>query len=145
LTVVVVDASVGLKWCLPQEAEDFIPQARKLLDSFLHEEIDFLVPDLFWVEIGNALWKLLRRKKISRETADSSLAMLDTLEIPTIPSHRLVPGALELAAQYDRTVYDSLYVALARESSIELITADERLANALAAYLPVKWLGATQY
>jgi predicted nucleic acid-binding protein len=36
-------------------------------------------------------------------------------------------------------------VALARESSIELITADERLANALAAYLPVKWLGAMQY
>jgi predicted nucleic acid-binding protein len=71
--------------------------------------------------------------------------MLDTLEIPTIPSQRPVPGALELAAQYDRTVYDSLYVALARESSIELITADERLANALAAYLPVKWLGAMQY
>ena len=28
------------------------------------------------------------------------------------------------------------------QSKIELITADERLANALAARLPVKWLGA---
>ena len=27
-------------------------------------------------------------------------------------------------------------------SDIPMITADERLANALAAYLPVKWLGA---
>jgi predicted nucleic acid-binding protein len=31
---------------------------------------------------------------------------------------------------------------LAIQSKSQLITADERLANALAAYLPVKWLGA---
>jgi predicted nucleic acid-binding protein len=31
---------------------------------------------------------------------------------------------------------------LAIQSKTELITADERLANALAAHLPVKWLGA---
>jgi predicted nucleic acid-binding protein len=38
-------------------------------------------------------------------------------------------------------VYDSLYVALAVQAKTELITADERLANSLAAHLPVKWLG----
>jgi predicted nucleic acid-binding protein len=32
-------------------------------------------------------------------------------------------------------------VALALVSKANLITADERLANALAAHLPVKWLG----
>jgi predicted nucleic acid-binding protein len=34
------------------------------------------------------------------------------------------------------------YVALAIQSKAQLITADERLANSLAAHLPVKWLGA---
>ncbi len=43
---------------------------------------------------------------------------------------------------FDRTVYDSLYVALAVDSKAELVTVDEKLANALAARLPVKWLGA---
>jgi predicted nucleic acid-binding protein len=43
---------------------------------------------------------------------------------------------------FDRTVYDSLYVALAVHSKTQLITADERLANSLAAHFPVKWLGA---
>jgi predicted nucleic acid-binding protein len=39
-------------------------------------------------------------------------------------------------------VYDSLYVALATLTNSQLITADERLANSLAARFPVKWLGA---
>jgi len=38
-------------------------------------------------------------------------------------------------------VYDALYVALALDSKSQLVTADARLANALAAHLPVKWLG----
>jgi predicted nucleic acid-binding protein len=133
---------VGLKWCLPAQAEDLIPAAKELLDSFEREEVDLLVPDLFWTEIGNALWKLSRRNKLLLPSAYSALEMLNALQIPTIASHSLVPHALEIAAKHDRAVYDSLYVALALESSIELVTADERLANALAAYLPVKWLGA---
>jgi predicted nucleic acid-binding protein len=32
-------------------------------------------------------------------------------------------------------------VALAIQFKTEMITADERLANALAAHLPVKWMG----
>jgi predicted nucleic acid-binding protein len=36
---------------------------------------------------------------------------------------------------------NSLYVALAVTLKTELITADEKLANALAGYFPVKWLG----
>jgi predicted nucleic acid-binding protein len=39
-------------------------------------------------------------------------------------------------------VHDSLCIALAKERKIFLVTADEKLANAVAAHLPVKWLGA---
>jgi predicted nucleic acid-binding protein len=54
----------------------------------------------------------------------------------------LLPDALNIAVAHDRSVYDCLYVALAIQFKTEMITADERLANALAARLPVKWLGA---
>jgi len=61
---------------------------------------------------------------------------------PTVPLRSLLEEAYAIASAFDRGVYDSLYVALALSASGEFVTADERLANALAAHLPVKWLGA---
>lgn len=142
MTCVVVDASVAAKWCLPAQNEELVPQAEELLTSYRRSEIRFLVPDLFWAELANVLWKAVRRGRISTERAASALSLVGDLAIPSIPSFELLPQALFLAMSHERTVYDSLYVALAVQSKSEMITADERLANALAAKLPVKWLGA---
>jgi predicted nucleic acid-binding protein len=60
----------------------------------------------------------------------------------TVSSLSLLPEAVEIALSHDRSVYDCLYIALAIQFKTEMITADERLANAVAAHLPVKWLGA---
>ena len=40
-------------------------------------------------------------------------------------------NALELAMRYDRTVYDSLCLALAVRQNCQMITANRRLANSL--------------
>ncbi len=44
----------------------------------------------------------------------------------------LLPDALDIALRYDRSVYDSLYVAFALRTGSMMVTADQRLANALA-------------
>ena len=142
MTSVVVDASVAVKWCLPAQREEFVAQAEELLDSCRRSEVRFLVPDLFWLELANALWKAVRKGVISPDNATSALSLVHDLDIATVPSLEFVPHALELAMSLGRTVYDSLYVALAMHSKSVMITADEKLANALAARLPVKWLGA---
>lgn len=142
MTTVVVDASVAVKWCLPAEREALVPQAEALLASYRSEQIRLLVPDLFWLEVANALWKAACRREISGDDAMSAISLVRDLDIATVPSYDLLPEALALAMAHGRTVYDSLYVALAMQSKSALITADERLANALAAHLPVKWLGA---
>jgi predicted nucleic acid-binding protein len=138
----VVDASVAVKWCMPAPEEELVPEAVELLASYRSGETRFLVPDLFWVEVANALWKAVRREKISKEFAQAALTSVTDLPIPTISSFDLMPQTLRLAIDNGRTVYDSLYLALAVQAKTELITADERLANALAARFPVKWLGA---
>lgn len=139
---IVVDASVAVKWCLPSLREELVPQAEELLNSSRREEVRFVVPDLFWLELANALWKAVRRNEFSSDNAASALSFVRDLDIATVSSLDLVPEALNLAIGYGRTVYDSLYVALAMQLKSEMITADERLANVLAARFPVKWLGA---
>jgi predicted nucleic acid-binding protein len=58
-----------------------------------------------------------------------------------LPSYPLLRNAYTIATRFQCTVYDSIYVALAVVSGQPLVTADERLANALAAHFPVCWLG----
>jgi predicted nucleic acid-binding protein len=48
---------------------------------------------------------------------------------------------LTIASKFDRALYDSIYVALAIDAGCDLVTADERLVNAAASRLPVKWIG----
>ena len=137
-----MDASVGAKWCMPIAGEDLLPEALALLEAFRGGQSRVVVPELFWTEITSALWKAVRRSKLSLSDAASALSWLQKTEIVSVSTSHLLTHALSVAARYNRTVYDCVYVALALESGMELITADERLANALAAYFPVKWLGA---
>jgi predicted nucleic acid-binding protein len=112
-----------------------------LLKSYVAGELRFVVPDLFWAELGNILWKVVRQGRLQAGSAEGALHAMRNRNFPTISSHTLLEEAFAIATAFDRTVYDALYVALAMVSKSQLVTADERLANALAAHLPVKWLG----
>ena len=141
MSALVLDASVALKWAFPA-GEPFVAQAVQLLKSYTEAKTSLLVPDLFWAEFGNIAWKGVRQKRWSRTSAEIAVAEMRARRFPTVSSAVLLPQALEIAINFGRSVYDSLYVALAVSAKSQLVTADERLANALAAYLPVKWLGA---
>jgi len=138
----VVDANVAAKWYLPAAQEPLSDEAFQLLHRFGRGEIRILVPDVFWAELGNLFWNAVRRGRTTRAEATLALEAIQAREFLTVPSLRLLDRAFTLATTYDKTVYDCLYVALAVEAKTELVTADERLANALAAHLPVQWLGA---
>jgi predicted nucleic acid-binding protein len=142
VTGVVLDASVAAKWALPARHEQLRPQAFDLLDRYLNKEIEFLVPDVFWTEIAHVLWKAVRQRRQSRADAHDALAEIIARNFFTVASIELLPEALSISLSFDQAVYDCLYIALARRTSMQLITADERLANAMAARFPVKWLGA---
>lgn len=141
MSAFVIDASVAAKWFLPAEGESLTQEALGLLRRYVRGEARFVVPDLFWAEFGNILWKAVRRGRWMRATAEAAIRAMKGRKLPTISSEMLLEEAFIIAAAFDRTVYDGLYVALAIHSKGQLITADERLANALAAHFPVKWLG----
>ena len=141
MTTLVLDAGVAAKWLLPASGEELVPQAMSLFRRYTRDEVQFLVPDLFWTELANLLWKAVRQRRSSPSHAKSAMSQALQFGFATTPCTDLLENALDIALKFDRTAYDSLYVALAVASDSTMVTADQRLANALAAHFPVRWLG----
>jgi predicted nucleic acid-binding protein len=138
---VVIDAGVAVKW-LPLFAwEPYSAEAQVLLAGSRRKELSLLVPDLFWPEVSSVLCKAVRRQACSAAQAELALAAVQEQGLLTVATFGLTMAALGVALRYSRSIYDSVYVALALSANCDMITADEKLANALATRLPVRWLG----
>ena len=120
----VVDASVAIKWFVPEVHHE---AARRLL----REGFELLSPDLVRPEVGNVLWKKWRRGELSAGEAVAILRDFGRFPLRIRTSESLVEGAWTVAERFGRSFYDGLYVALALETGSPLVTADSRLYNAL--------------
>jgi predicted nucleic acid-binding protein len=125
MSAVVVDASVVAKWFVAEEQADL---ALQLLAS----PFDLLAPDLIWAEVGNVVWKRVQRRQIP--PADAKTILDDMLQMPvqTTPAKMLLADAFQIAIDTGRSVYDSLYLALAVRSGCKMVTADDKLFRSLA-------------
>jgi predicted nucleic acid-binding protein len=141
LSLFVVDASVAVLWAVPSASSQLTDPSLRLLRHYVEREAEFVVPDLFWAEVSNALCKGVRQRRWSRENAEVGVAELTKYNFDTVPTFFLLPEALSIALNFSLSLYDCVYVALASQAQANLVTADERVANALAARFPVKWLG----
>ncbi len=119
----VVDASVAVKWFV---REVHAEAAMRILDS----NYELIAPDLIWAEFGNVLWKRRRRGEITLVTARAIPLDFKRFPFATIPIVPLVEAALEIADRLRRSVYDSLYLALAEHRECRLVTADRRFFDA---------------
>lgn len=122
--MLVVDASVALKWFL---AEQDAARARLIA---LRD--DLIAPELIVAEVANALWKASRRNQIDAADADAALATLIRTFQRTAPVADRASDALQIAGALDHPVYDCFYLALARREGAILVTADRRLLARLA-------------
>ncbi len=123
-STVVVDASVAVKWFIPERHADV---AVKLLVAGNR----LLAPDLICAEFASVIWKYHRKGLLKPDEAAEILHrfLMSPLEIH--PSANLMGHTLELALRLRRSVYDCLYIALALREGCGMLTADERLVNAL--------------
>ena len=120
----VIDASVAVKWFLP---EIYSEAAGKILKS----KQKLLAPELIWAEVGNTLWKKILRQEITIE--ESSRILQDFLRFPLqiYGSKFLLDTAWGLAVGCRISVYDGLYLALAVGRGCFLVTADRKFYEAL--------------
>lgn len=119
----IIDASVALKWLVPEEKSD--------LAALLIGQGDLTVPTLFHVEVGNAIWRKARKGEVVLDELAGEVANLAGL-VRTIDETDLVPDALALAMAINHPIYDCIYLAMAIAQDDELITADRRFVSAVA-------------
>jgi predicted nucleic acid-binding protein len=141
VSLIVLDASVAVKWFLPEKVETLATEALALLDRSGKNEIQIIVPDLFWVEFASVLWKAIRRGNFPKDSADAALASLKRFDFPTVPSLKLLDNAFQTAAAHGRTVWECLCVAVALQTNSQLCPADNRLVNSLPFPSQAAWRG----
>lgn len=125
MSVFVVDASVVIKWFVPEIHSE---AARRWLDV----SHDYIAPDLLFPEVGNVVWKKVRRKELE-ETEGRQLVMdLAQVAVETVATRSLLQDGLALALTAGITVYDAMYLTLAVRLETEVITGDERFADKIA-------------
>lgn len=115
----VLDASVAFSWYLPEKFSD---AARGYRDRLVEGKIRCVVPELHYLEVANALRTRVRLKQISEELAREILDVhLDAdIEVADISAKR----ALDVALEYESTVCDAAYLALAIDRDLQLLTAE---------------------
>lgn len=124
----VIDASVGIKQFIPDRLSDKVKQ----LFSYLNEpSTEFFVPDLFYIESTNILWKYARAKMYPVQDIAQDLANLKSLSLRIVSTAELMELAFQIAHEYQISAYDGAYVALSQEVNAPLLTCDRKLINAL--------------
>ncbi len=134
MKVFVIDASVAVKWYIPEPYSD---QAVYYLELLKAGQAKLLAPELIIAELGNVLWK----KEVSGELARCEVQLIGETLASSFPAELMdnrlmLPAALELAIDLKMTLYDSLYLALAIVKNAALVTADKKLAKLAGAVLP---------
>jgi len=125
VSVFVVDASLVIKWFVPEVESNF---ARQWLDA----PHDFIAPDLLFPETGNTVWKKVRRGELSPDEGQRLVSDLSGIAVETVAMRGLLPDAHALALGTGITVYDATYLALAVRLATQVITGDDRFARRLA-------------
>ncbi|MCR4316265.1 MAG: type II toxin-antitoxin system VapC family toxin [Planctomycetes bacterium] len=86
---------------------------------------------LLYPEFANVIWKHNRFRGLTNEESAQILSQFLQIGFTVGSSVDLLRDAFAIASKYNRSVYDSVYVALSIKENCPFVTADEKLAGAL--------------
>ncbi len=140
--MIVVDASVGVKWLVVEANSD-------IADSLLaNHSGDLVAPSFFAIEVAGALVRKANEVKANRKSSEQGLLSLTELlesELVMVreTSSSQLASATSLALDLGHPLKDCIYLALAMELGCDLVTCDARFAaKAQGVWARVRVLGA---
>jgi predicted nucleic acid-binding protein len=122
---VCVDASVVLRWILPNSQES---ATDTILSSWVNRESDLISSPLLDIEIPAALKKLTDIKRISPHQAEDGCALYRELYIEIMKSNDIMKMAWRLTSELEGVnLLDLEYLAAAELADSEFWTANKKL------------------
>ena len=132
----VVDASVAVKWLIPEEHSEC---AMRLLDGWLEGGLELDAPGLLRLEVTNALRRYVERGVIDAGKAREGLGIFREIALDYHEEDwLLIEEALEASLTTGLSIYDAVYFVLARRLEATLITADRRLIDRIGTEMKVE-------
>ena len=131
--IVVPDASVILKWVLPDADEHHLENALRIRHLSIQGQLTLIVPSLWFYEAGNIISR--KHPKQSKEFLEAAL------EFGLREVHWNKPWldrCLSLVQRYEVTFYDAAYHSLAIVEDGIFVTADEQYVKKTKAIGAVK-------
>ncbi|MFN6484414.1 MULTISPECIES: type II toxin-antitoxin system VapC family toxin [unclassified Nostoc] len=125
----VVDTSVCIKYFI---SDPLTPKVNQLFDHLANPQTEMFVPDLFYIECANALWKYVRARMYTGAEVQADLATLKAFPLRVVSTADLMADAVAIALNYRISAYDGSYVALSQQVCA-MLTLDGKLVKAIAA------------
>ncbi len=126
--MIVVDASVAIKWFVT--SEPLVAEAERVLGEIEENPSRYLVPDLFMNEL---LAVLCRLPGSTPSKVKEALSLVEALGMTRMGNgHELLALAADFAGRWRLSGYDAVYLALASLAGGEWLTADARAVRRVA-------------
>jgi predicted nucleic acid-binding protein len=109
----VIDASVAVKWVLPEHGAERAAALRGQPD-------ELIAPTLIAAEIGSTMRKQVAANQLAAAEALSAAEIATGLLNRLVPIPELAGRALELAIELRHPIYDCFYLALAEREEAAL-------------------------
>ena len=120
----VIDSSVAIAWCFPDELDDY---SQSVLDALATQAA--IVPDLWHLEVANTLLVGERRKRSTQANTVQWMTFLASLPI-SVDDHthfHAFGDITTLGRSHNLSAYDAAYLELAMRRGLPLATLDDKL------------------
>ena len=134
----VIDASLTLDWCFIDEQSPYGDAILSLLEDE-ENQATAIVPNLWPLEVLNALIVAERRNRVTYDEAQEFLAVIHGLDIEVEPTtsdqafSNTFDDTYALARKHRLTAYDAAYLELAIRRGLPLASLDDALNKAALA------------
>jgi predicted nucleic acid-binding protein len=122
--IIVLDANAGIEIALDREKS-------KILNSFIEVSSKVITSDLYKAETTNVLYKYIKAGLLKKHEAIEKLNYCEMIVDYFIDIKENQEESLLESIRLNHSVYDLLYLTLARRNGARLITLDKKL-NKLA-------------